>query len=252
MFERARKPCDWISNSLFQKLTYIQTKGKTMNTIIAAISANKLAGLQIDLLQKMRQNQITSAHLEHFLGLTKTERDIFVLGNKPEVAPSEKFALFTDLGTITVPECYVHGKRLDSFSKENHGKFYRYNTDITDANFPNPSRVLKPGDKLHVRVFKQTISSATTIEERMAFLATQKAIYVGAQGASLVWEQKRDKLPKGYLYAFYDEKDRLWEQYHDYLKVSYMEASRDGSFNFNLSDVMNVCGIDHAFLCFSD
>ena len=50
-----------------------------MNTIIGADAA-KLAGLQIDLLQKIRSGQITLGHLEWFSKLTKEERERFCSG----------------------------------------------------------------------------------------------------------------------------------------------------------------------------
>jgi len=50
-----------------------------MNTIIGADAA-KLAGLQIDLLQKIRNGQVTLEHLEWFSKLTKEGRERFCNG----------------------------------------------------------------------------------------------------------------------------------------------------------------------------
>ena len=50
-----------------------------MSTIIDADTA-KLAGLQIDLLQKVRSGQVTMDHLEWFNNLTKEDRDLFCNG----------------------------------------------------------------------------------------------------------------------------------------------------------------------------
>ena len=134
---------------------------------------------------------------------------------------AEKFVLLADLGIITVPEDYRHDTRLASFSfrvRHQDDEFRPspfQNPAITDANFPNPSRILLPGDKLHVRVFRQVVN-LTTSSERMAFLETQKAVHVGVQGASLVLEQKRDTLPKGYSCCCFDKKKRLLKtaRYH--------------------------------------
>ena len=89
----------------------------------------------------------------------------------------KRFELLADLGVITVPDDYVHEKQLGLFEKKNRKKFYFYNDAITDTNFSNPTRILKPGDKLWVRAFKQIVSGSTTSEERMTFLATKKAIH---------------------------------------------------------------------------
>ena len=166
--------------------------------------------------------------------------------------PTEKFALLVDLGILTVPDDYDHAKQLAMFMKKNRKKFYGVNDNITDANFPNPSRILKPGDKLRVRAFKQIVKGNTTSEERMAFLATQKAIHTGAQGASLVFDQKRDQLPKGKWYASFDEKERLWEDADGYHKVPDVDAGSDGGPYFILGRFENVWYGVNAFFCFCD
>ena len=142
-----------------------------MNTIIDADAA-KLAGLQIDTLQKVRSGQITLGQWERFNNLSTDDRearfgDWKKLEPTAPAEPTEKFALFVDLGIITVPDDYVHDNRLTTFGKQNRKKFYSYNDEITDRNFPNPTRVLKPGDKLRVRAFKQIVGGSTTSEERI-------------------------------------------------------------------------------------
>jgi len=194
-----------------------------MSAIIGADAA-KLAGLQIDTLQKL------TAPAE----------------------PTEKFALLVDLGVITVPDDYVHATALATFMKENRKKFYDVNGNIVDANFPNPTRILKPGDKLRVRAFQQIVVGTTTSKERMAFLATKKAIHTGAHGASLVFEQKRDQLPKGKWYASFDEPDRLWEDANGDHRVTCVKAHSDGGFDFSLGYFEFVWDDSGAFLGFCD
>ncbi len=218
--------------------------------------AAKLAGLQIDTLQKVRSGQITLGQWERFNNLSMADREArFGDWKKPEptapAEPTEKFALLVDLGIITVSDDYSHPTRLATFGGMNRQKFYYYNDGITDANFPNPSRILKPGDKLRVRAFKQVVGGTTTSEELMAFLATQKAIHTGAQGASLVFDQKRDQLPKGKWYASFDEKDRLWYA-GGYRRVPRVGCSQGGGFEFHLGDFGDVWGDGGAFLCFCD
>ncbi len=223
-----------------------------MSAIIGADAA-KLAGLQIDLLQKVRQGHITLDHMEWYAGLTKEARDTLMAGKSvPLPEPTQKFTLLVDLGVITVPDDYDHATHLASFLKKNREEFYGVNDNITDANFPNPSRILKHGDKLWVRAFHQVIGGTTTSGERMTFLATQKAIHTGTQGVSLVWEQKRDQLPKGKWYASFDEEDRLWQNADGYLRVPSVHAYSDGGFNFFLSDFEGVWDDYDAFLCFCD
>jgi hypothetical protein len=175
---------------------------------------------------------------------------------KAPAEPTEKFDLLADLGIITVPDDYDHAFWLAKFHEKHQGgekkSFYDYDRSISDRNFSNPTRVLKPGDKLHVRAFKQVVVGTTTSEERMAFLATQKAIHTGAQGASLVFDQKRDQLPKGKWYASLDEKDRLCAAADDYYVVPRVHCGSVGGFGFSLVGFGSVSDTSDAFLCFSD
>ncbi len=165
---------------------------------------------------------------------------------------TEKFALLVNLGIITVPDDYVHEKRLTTFCAQNLKRFYYYNDEINDVNFPNPTRVLSPGDKLRVRAFSQVVGSMVTSEECMAFLATQNAIYTGAQGASLVIDQKHEELPKGNWYASFDKPDRLLVDAKGGRWVPYILRSSEGRLGFNLGRLEIVWGGYGALLCFCD
>ena len=161
----------------------------------------------------------------------------------------KRFELLVDLGIITVPENYVHGKQLDSMNRK---EFYFFNENLTDKNFANPTRILKPGDKLRVRAFKQNVSGTTTSEERMAFLASQNAIHTGAQGASLVYQQKRDQLPKGYWYCSFDKIDKLWKDAGGGRRVPGVGAHADGGFRLGLGGFESPWLDDRIILCFCD
>lgn len=226
-------------------------------TIFIGAETAKLAGLQIDQLNKLRNRQMTLSQLERFNNLSLEDREArFGDWKKPEPSvptePAIKFAELVDLGLITVPPDYDHASRLTTFSKQNCEQFSYYHDAITDVNFSNPTRILKPGDKLWVRVFKQIVVGTTTSEERMAFLATQKAIHTGAQGVSLVFDQKRDQLPKGLWYSSFDEKDRLWRDAGGNHRVPDLDAGSDGDFTLYLGHFEDVWRDNFAFLCFGD
>ena len=229
-----------------------------MKTIDAGTA--KLAGLQIDMLQKIRNGQITVDHLEWFNNLSGEIRDSLLTGEKPVAKPApapspeptEKFALLVDLGIITVPADYDHATCLSLFRKKNSKKFYYDDKDITDAHFPNPSRILKPGDKLWVRAFGQIVPGSTSSEERIAFLATQNAVHTGAQGLAQVFEQKRDLLPKGKGYCSFDEKDLLWQDSVDYHRVPYLYAFSVGYWYWYLGNFERSWLSDCTLLCFCD
>src|SRR3989344_4716273 len=137
---------------------------------------------------------------------------------------------------IVVPEGYDHGKRLDSFDKEHRKAFYYYNDAITDKNYAKATTKLEPGP-LKVKVFQ--IKETVTSEDCMAKLRSEKAILVGAQGASLVWEQKKEELPVNRWSASFDEKDALWKDADGYHGVPGVGRNSDGDFKFNLGNFEN-------------
>ena len=197
-----------------------------MDTIIGADAA-KLAGLQIDQLQKVRKGHITLEHIEWFNGLLRTERD--KLSGVSRSDPRFKLVKTLD---ILVPADYVHATRLTSFAEAHRSEFYYYDSNLTDQNFSRATVQLKPGQKLKVDIFQ--IQEQVSSEDCMAFLHTQKAILTGAQGASLVYEQKRQDLPKNRGHISFDEKENLWKDADGRHRVPYIYAYSDGVFRFRL------------------
>ncbi len=160
-----------------------------------------------------------------------------------------KFSLLVDLGTIVVPDDYIEGKEFASLNQKD---FYYFNENLTDENFSNLKRVLKSGDKFRVKVFKQNVSGSTTSQERLDFLESQNAVLLGAQGASLIYKQKRYELPKGYWYASFDKKDNLWKGSDGYHRVPGVDARSVGDFGFNLGSFEDGWDDDDVLLCFCD
>lgn len=144
-----------------------------------------------------------------------------------------KFGLLADLGIITVPADYV------------------LVTEFTGMNFPNPTRVLKPGDQLWVRAHKQIVRGTTTSEERLALLATLNSHLVGAQGIEIV-EPKRSQLPKGYWYSSFDEKERLPLDAGRRRRVPGVNRRFDRGFDRDLGRFEDVWDVSVAILSFCD
>ena len=86
----------------------------------------------------------------------------------------------------------------------------------------------------------------------MKFLATLGSHYTGAQGASLVFGQKRGQLPKGYWYGSFDEKDRLWEDAEQRHRVPVVRVHDGGGFSFGLGCFEEPWSDDFAFFSFCD
>lgn len=120
------------------------------------------------------------------------------------------FKLLKYLGEIKVPPNYQHETAIARFASEQGKKFNEINPEINDANFPNPSRILKAGDVLYVSVWEQAVAGTKTSKtERMDFLRSEDAVFTGVQGLILTSVQKSESLPKGRWCSSMDEPDRL-------------------------------------------
>ena len=152
---------------------------------------------------------------------------------------------------IVVPEDYDHATRLDMFRDRHSREFDNYNPAITDANYAAKATIkLAPGRRLKCRVF--WINEAVSSDDCLGFLRNQKAILTGAQGASLAYEQGKDRLPKSRYYVSFDDKDALWKDSDSHHMLPSVYPYSYGAFDFLLglfeTESVNVCGL----LCFCD
>lgn len=169
-----------------------------------------------------------------------------------EAQVDDRFELLNTF-SITVPQGYDHATRLASFSKEHREEFYCYNDAITDKNYAKATTKLEPGHKLKVKVFQ--IKEKVTSPDCMKFLLSQKAVLVGAQGASLAYEQKKEELPVGRWSVSFDQKDALWEDGDGNHRVPCVNRYSDGDFKFYLGffeSGWHGWSDGHCLLCFCD
>lgn len=186
-----------------------------------------------------------AGHLEWFNNLKKDERDRL----SGITSPDTRFGFVKTLD-IVVPDGYVHETRLASFADAHRRKFYYYNDNLTDENFSRATNQLKPGQRFKVDVFQ--IKETVTSEDCMEFLRIQKAILTSAQGVSLVFEQKRDELPKGRWHVSFDEKDALWQDAAGRRRVPVIDARPVGGFGFDLGRFEVPWDDDCCLLSFRD
>lgn len=150
---------------------------------------------------------------------------------------------------IVVPNDYEYSTYIKLFRRKNKTGLYYYNNDITDENFKIPYRILKPGDMFICKVFFQRKHGVTTSEERLAFYKAQNAIFLGIQGVCLVYEQQKDKLPKGKWYCSFDKKERLWKDSGSH-RVPYIDVYSDGDFRIDIGYFEKRWSEKCALLCF--
>ncbi len=200
------------------------------------------------MLQKFRNGHLTLAHVEWWQNLPREERDRL----SGAISLDPRFILLKTID-ITVPADYVHATQLTKFKKAyNKKKFCFYNDAVTDANFIKVTTPLTPGRKFKVKVVKQVVPGRTTAVDRLAVYRSLKAFFTGAQGASLVFAQKRHELPKGSWYCSLDEKEALWQDTDGYHRVPSVHADSDGGFDFDLGHFENDWYDGHCLLCFCD
>ena len=159
---------------------------------------------------------------------------------------------FLGESSLTVPEGHKPKEQLKIF-KEKYGKnFSYYNDDITDQNFPNPTHELIPGKTYKVKKFGIKKGKSISSEDGLALLKSQNAYLVGAQGASVVYQLKRDELPKGKFYISFDEKDALLADTGGRHRVPRVRHNGDGDFGFDLGYFGLDCHEDFVVLCLCD
>lgn len=156
---------------------------------------------------------------------------------------------------ITVPEGYKHATRLNTFrathQSEEKKEFHYYSDAITDANFAAKATTkLAPGREFTVKVFG--ITERVSSEDCLAKLRSEKAVLVGAQGASLAYEQGKDELPKGKWSISFDEKKALWQDSGGRHRVPGVVAGLDGVFRFDLDFFVSDWPSVFVLLCFCD
>ncbi|MFA6325232.1 MAG: hypothetical protein WCX46_03335, partial [Candidatus Paceibacterota bacterium] len=131
---------------------------------------------------------------------------------------------------IIVPVDYDHSKQIDVFAKKTKKETttYYFNDDITSKHFANASTKLVPGKTYKVKIFP--ILARVTSEDNMAFLAKQNAILAGDHGLTLVYEQKKEELPKDKYTVSFDKKESLWKDADGRRRVPVVYASSGGGF----------------------
>ncbi len=160
------------------------------------------------------------------------------------------FTLLTDF-SLVVPENYKHDTQLTSFAERHRSEFYYFNDAITDNNFRKATVRLGPGNKFKAKIFAINPGVRVKSEQCLDFLWSQKAILVGAQGLSLLWEAKK-KLLKAIWIVSFDEKDALWVDGDGNHRVPRIFASSDGGFGFGLGGFGRGLVDAHCLLCLCD
>ena len=196
----------------------------------------KKAGFNVDLIQKIinsKSNRLAKEMYGFIASVTQA---------------SDQFELVNTF-SIIVPAGYNHATRLDTFGKKHRREFSLYNSAINDENYGRGTTKLIPGERFRVKIFR--IKGTVSSEDCLAFLHSQKALLVGAQGLSLVYEQDRNYISVSIqCLVSFDKKDALWQGTSGDYRVPYMWHHQDGSFEFNLGFFELQWGDNCSIICF--
>ncbi len=162
-----------------------------------------------------------------------------------------KFELFSDLGTLVVPDNYEHVNSLSYFREANYKSFRYFDDEINDDFFSNPTQVLKPGENWQIKVFAQAAGNRISLTEGLAFLHSQGSVFTGAQGAALVFQQKYGLLPRGKQYNSLDTEDRLPKCEGDCL-VPWVSAYLGPVFEFSFTDMGHYASDQEHYLFYDE
>ncbi|MEK7130149.1 MAG: hypothetical protein AAB793_00680, partial [Patescibacteria group bacterium] len=164
-------------------------------------------------------------------------------------AIDDRFELITSFDVV-VPENYDHATRLDSFKRKHDKDFFCYSNAITDKNFARTTMKLIPGRKIKADIYR--ITRRASSEDCITFLKSHNAIFVGAQGASLAYEQGKSQLFKGHWHISFDEKDALWKDADGYHRVPCVFRDSNGDFKFELGYFTGKWDSNHCLFCFRE
>jgi len=159
----------------------------------------------------------------------------FVYGTRASAQINEQ--AIAEFG-ITVPAGYDHDTQIEMSkekAKKDKVKFFGYDSFFTNDNFRKEEPKLLPGETFIVKIF--SITGPASNQQYLSFLNRQKAVFFGLHGLTLVFDLKKDQLPKDKWIIVFGPKDGLSADKSnngDHV-VPYINTSSDGDYAFEKS-----------------
>ncbi|MDI6820629.1 MAG: hypothetical protein QMD65_00415 [Patescibacteria group bacterium] len=157
---------------------------------------------------------------------------------------------FTLLKTfsLTVPKGYKHKTQLSTLKRKN---FHYFNDAVTDKNFRKVTEKLVPGKTYKIKIFR--IGGRVTSEECLDLYKRERAILIGVQGLSLVYQfKKKEFLKDKYLFSF-DKKKALYKDAGGSHWLPYVYRKSDSDYEeFGLDYFWRTRNVSHCLLLFCD
>ena len=200
----------------------------------------KIDGIMLDIKRQLRTKSGSPLDPEKVIAELQK-------ANEPEVSAIDPRFEFLMEFKVTVPTDYDHGMQLNTLKKK---EFYYFNDEITDRNFRKATQKLVPGKTYKAKLF--SIKGKVNSDDCLGLYKAVGAILTGVQGMSLVYQLKKDVLPKGKCAVSFDEKDALWQDSVGRRRVPFVLADSGGDFKFYLGDFEVGWDSDSVVLCLCD
>ncbi|MEO7357973.1 MAG: hypothetical protein ABIY50_10705 [Ignavibacteria bacterium] len=219
------------------------------------IESSRLVELQQTFLEKSIEayetnNELYFLNLEAFLKCNTNQQIIntknYFLQDYPNI--DRRFSGAVWEFEVIVPLKYNHENQLRMFKKNFKQTFNVYDALITDKNFCNPSNQLDAGSKFLVKIFP--IFLTVTSCECISFLKKQNALFMGAQGISLIYSNYKNQIPKGKFLVSFDFKDNLYKNKNGINKVPLIYNGLSNCWSYSLNNFDSSWNHNYYLLCF--
>lgn len=167
-----------------------------------------------------------------------------------EVVNDPRFVLVTHF-EMNVPKSYTHEEQLDGFRFRNGPLFKRFSASLSDKTWADAAEPLIPGKTYEVRIF--SFAEEVTYQECKKFCKDKGALLAGAEGLSLLWEMKKERLPLDKALLSFNSADAYptatKEKDHIYI-LPFIARFSNGSWWLELITVKKKLNSDYCLVCF--
>ena len=176
--------------------------------------------------------------------------EVRISSRRTTKALSDKFtSLVSD--KFTAPKVFAHDVQLSNYATFVEGRpEIICNGRLRDDNFAAVTQQFVPGSTYGIEIF--AIAPSASSEECLKFLASQEAMFVGAQGITLIQQVKPEIFPSGKWTASLDKKKALWKDISGVHRVMGIQRFSDGIWRVFFNNWSHCWTPSDCLLCVHD
>lgn len=164
-----------------------------------------------------------------------------------ETVNDPRFILVTHFD-LNVPRSYSHEEQLAKFRFENGVRFTKFSNALTDETWANAVQKLKPGKVYEVRIF--SFAEEVSYADCKQFCESKGAFLAGAQGLSLIWELKKERLPLDKALISFNDLDAYTNTKERIHLLPFIARFSNGSWWLEIIQVKGRMNSDYCLVCF--